>query len=208
MGPFYLRDLNSVLSDCWNYTWCYIWWANAFCLFSQRLVNLCETYYLPYASGKIYWRTLSSFFNALFSPLGLLFLGSLPPLKTQTPVFSSQVQWKCRKYYAGFFFFFLLDFFALRCESANTLRTKRCREVWLRWMYYSYCQDPCPLSPDCLWSVFEVFKHLFYVFFPKFIGVLCGEINLKPAIEFCIQAAIYGVLATGEQTLNTFLNIE
>lgn len=153
-------------------------------------------------------KNIEFIFQCPFFPARIIVSGIFATFKNSNSSFFLSSPVKVQKILCRFFFFFLLDFFALRCESANTLRTKRCREVWLRWMYYSYCQDPCPLSPDCLWSVFEVFKHLFYVFFPKFIGVLCGEINLKPAIEFCIQAAIYGVLATGEQTLNTFLNIE
>ena len=70
-----------------------------------------------------------------------------------------------------------------RCEPANTLRTKKFREVCLGWIYYPYWQDLCPLSSDCSWSVFEVFKHcfmfLFCFFFPNFIDVLCGEIKLS-----------------------------
>lgn len=61
-----------------------------------------------------------------------------------------------------------LHLFVPRCESANTLRTKKLREVCFGWTYYPYCQDLCPLSSDCSWSVFEVFKHCFLPFFPKF----------------------------------------
>lgn len=131
---------------------------------------------------KIYWRMLGSFLSGLFSPQDSSFWNFCCLQKFKLQFFHPKSTESVENIML-IFFFSLLHLFVPRCEPANTLRTKRFREVCLVWIYYPYWQDLCPLSSDCSWSVFEVFKHcfmfLFCFFFPNFIDVLCGEIKLS-----------------------------
>ena len=115
---------------------------------------------------KIYWRMLGSFLSGLFSPQDSSFWNFCCLQKFKLQFFHPKSTESVENIML-IFFFSLLHLFVPRCEPANTLRTKRFREVCLVWIYYPYWQDLCPLSSDCSWSVFEVFKHCF-IFFPKF----------------------------------------
>lgn len=119
------------------------------------------------AQEKNYWRMLGSFLSGLFPPWDSSFWNFCCLKKFKLQFFHSKTTESVQN-------IMLippttpLHLFVPRCESANTLRTKKLREVCFGWTYYPYCQDLCPLSSDCSWSVFEVFKHCFLPFFPKF----------------------------------------
>lgn len=153
---------------CWNICLCYIWTASAFCLFSHRLVPLCVTYHLPYASTKNLLKNVG-FISQWPSPPppGFFFLNFCCLQKFKLQFFSPKSTESVENIMPIFFF----SCFTLcsRCEPANTLSIKRFREV-CSWIYCLLIDKLFApkfwLLLKCIWS----FQTLFYVFFfpPKF----------------------------------------